>query len=446
MNQCPTNRPSSSQGTGSTPPGRQTRGNFSGKKGVLARLRPGDLLRMAGGSLRSNKLRTGLTILGITIGVFSVVSVMTALSAIRGAIDSGLSQLGAGVFEISRFPGLMITENWWDYRHRQPIRYRQAQRLQDILAGYDLPMTMHIADNSVRGSYEDRRTTRNLRLVGVNEHYLTTHNHQISFGRNITPEDLEFNRPVTVIGHALLESLFPNENPLGKMITLARARYEVVGVLERKGEAFGQSFDDLALIPVPRFLQRHTRRWSSMDLAVQATDIEAFEETQDVAIGAMRLVRGLEPEQPNDFDVYSNDSLRETFARTAFLVGVGGLIISVIALVTAGVGIMNIMLVSVTERTREIGIRKSLGARAVDVLRQFLLEAFLLAQTGGVFGILLGALAGNAVALYLNVPPIVPWEWALIAVVVCTVIGLGFGSYPAWKAARLQPVEALRFE
>ncbi len=409
-------------------------------------LRPGDLVRMAGGSLGSNKLRTALTMLGITIGVFSVVSVMTALSDIRSSIDAGLSQLGSDVFQISRFPAIMINQGWWNYRHRPIIDYRQARRFQEAMAHHELSVTMHISDGSVRGSYGDRRTPRSLRLVGTNENYLTTHNYSIRFGRNITPEDLEFNRPVTVIGDALRESLFPHENPIGRTITLGGGRYEVAGVLDRKGEAFGESFDDVALIPIPRFLQRHTRRWSSVNLAVQAGSNQLFAGTQDVAIGAMRLVRRLEPEQPNDFDLYSNDSLREAFARIARIVGTGGLLISFIALVTAGVGIMNIMLVSVTERTREIGIRKSLGARANDILRQFLIESFLLAQAGGALGILAGAIAGNAVAMYLDVPPIIPWAWTAVAVIVCSAIGIGFGLYPAWKAARLQPVEALRFE
>lgn len=413
---------------------------------LQARLRKSDLLRMALGSLGDHKLRSGLTILGITIGVFSVISVMTALSAVRGAIDSSLSQLGANVFQISRFPGLMLNDGWWNYRHRPPITLREARRFQSVMETQGALVSMQMEDGGERLIYGERSTSSNVNVIGANENYLETNNWDLAYGRDLVAEDMEFNRPVILVGSEVLEKLFPREDPLGKTISIKGMRYEVIGVLQEKGKTFGRSQDNTAIIPITRFMERHMRQWRSIDLSVMAPDASSFLETQDNAIGAMRSVRGLKPENANTFEVFSNDSLREAFAKIAIIVSAGGLIISAIALLAAGVGIMNIMLVSVTERTREIGIRKSLGSKSVDILRQMLLEAIFLSQIGGMGGILLGILVGNGIAIALKVPVVFPWFWAGMAVFVCTLVGCVFGIYPAWKAARLNPIEALRYE
>lgn len=405
-----------------------------------------DLLRMSFGSLGSNKLRSGLTVLGIVIGVFSVVGVMTALTAIRSNIDRGLASLGANVFQISKYPGLMINDSRWNYRNRPKIDHRQAQRFKEAMEEEGALVTLSMRNRRVTASYEDRRTGRIVMTYGTDENWITTANYRLAAGRNLTPEDNELNTEVVVIGHDLADRLFPAEDPLAKMIVLDGRRFLVVGVLGRKGESFGESRDNVALVPISRFLRYFDHPWRSMELAVQAPSAAEFALTQDLAIGRMRQLRQLPPEQPNDFEVYSNDSLQASFAKIAVIVGTAGLLISAIALVTAGVGIMNIMLVSVTERTREIGVRKSLGARRQDVLRQFLLEAVCLSEIGALGGIVLGVIAGNIVARLLNVSMVFPWTWAVVAVVVCSAIGIGFGLYPAWKAASLKPVEALRFE
>lgn len=420
--------------------------NLHRESPTRAYLRKSDLLRMALGSLGDHKLRSGLTILGIIIGVFSVISVMTALSAVRGAIDSSLSQLGANVFQISRFPGLMLNDGWWNYRHRPPLSMREARRFQSAMEQYGALVSMQMTDDGERLNYGERSTSSNISVVGANENYLETNNWDLAQGRDLVAEDLEFNRPVILIGAEVIEKLFPNETPLGKTVSVKGMRYEVVGVLKEKGKTFGRSQDNTAIIPITRFTERHMRHWRSIDLSVQAPSSDTFLETQDVAIGTMRAIRGLEPENQNNFEIFSNDSLREAFAKIALIVSAAGLIISAIALVAAGVGIMNIMLVSVTERTREIGIRKSLGSKSIDILRQMLLEAVFLSQIGGMGGILLGILVGNGIAIALKVPVVFPWFWAGMAVLVCTLVGCIFGIYPAWKAARLNPIEALRYE
>lgn len=413
------------------------------------KLRKIDLVRLAAGALGANRLRASLTILGITIGVFSVVAVMTALSAAKKSIDASLSQLGSDVFRISRMPGIMINDGWWNYRSRPPIDPRQSARFKALMeANEGVYVNLYAIDDRESARYEGRDTGRILSLVGTDEAFISAQGYEIESGRNLTVEDLEFNRPVVVIGQTVVEQLFPNEDPVGASIDVDNKRFLVVGVLKRKGEAFGQNFDARVLIPLPRFMESNWNRRRSMDISVQAPSNEMFEDTQDLAIGIMRLVRGLDPEEPNDFEVFSNDSLRERFAEIARLAGTAGLIISGIALVAAGVGIMNIMLVSVTERTREIGIRKSVGARSRDILSQFLLEALVLSEVGCLIGILMGAIFGNIVMHFLPIDTgvLFPWFWAGVSVFVCSAIGVGFGLYPAWRAASLRPVEALRFE
>jgi putative ABC transport system permease protein len=202
----------------------------------------------------------------------------------------------------------------------------------------------------------------------------------------------------------------------------------------------------LVIIPITRFLSIRANINTSLQLAVKAPSIDVMPEYQDQAIGHLRTIRGLAPEDPNNFEITSNDAIQDIFDGIAVVVGTGGLIISAIALVTAGVGVMNIMLVSVTERTREIGIRKSIGARSKDILKQFLLEAIFLSEVGGLIGIVIGIIAGNIIAAQMDVSMIFPWFWAGVAIVTCSMIGILFGIYPAYKAAKLHPIDALRFE
>ncbi len=409
-------------------------------------IRKNDLLRLALSSLGANKLRTSLTILGVSIGVFSVVGVMTALSAVGQSIEGGLSFLGANVFQIQREPAIQFGGGRGEWRKRPRINPRQAQEFKELMEAEGIPVTLLAYDGGERVKYKDKMTSPRITTVGTNEHYLNSNKYELNYGRNLNNTDLEFNRPVVVIGQEIEEELFPAEFPLGKSIVLDGDRYEVVGVLKERGDIFGQSMDGIVLIPITRFVSSNWNRWRSMNMAVQAPSAEEVEEIQDTAIGYMRMARGLEPENENDFEITSNDSLQDAFRNISRVVGTGGLMISAIALLCSGIGIMNIMLVSVTERTREIGIRKSLGARKWDILYQFLIESVFLSELGAAVGIILGVIVGNIVASLMHVSVIIPWNWILIAVVICSAIGIGFGFYPALRASRLNPVDALRYE
>ena len=332
------------------------------------------------------------------------------------------------------------------WRKRPNIKPRQALDFAERMQPEGLPVTIYAADGGESIRFEEKKTAADKTIIGANENFLLTHKYEIAYGRNLGPSDLEFNRAVIVIGHNIEQELFPNQNPIGKSVIADDYRYTIVGVLKERGNVFGQSRDNLVLIPVTRFVDNNWNWFRSMDVSVMAGSAIEMSAAQDVAIGHFRQVRGLEPEEENDFEVFSNDSLQAAFGEIAKVVGTGGLLISAIALLCAGVGIMNIMLVSVTERTREIGLRKSIGARKKDILWQFLLEAIALSLLGGLVGIVLGWMLGNFVAAQMGVPMIIPWFWIAVALSVCSSIGIIFGFYPALRAARLEPVEALRYE
>src|SRR4030081_2226406 len=222
--------------------------------------------------------------------------------------------------------------------------------------------------------------------------------------------------------------------------------YTVIGVLAEKGTSFGQNQDDICFMPITRFFENYGEANRTVHIATQPFSTELYNRTLDTGISAMRIARGLGANQENDFEIYTNDSLKSAFISVAGVVRIGAFVISFIALVAAGIGIMNIMLVSVTERTKEIGVRKSIGARRRDILHQFLTEAVFISEAGGVLGIILGVIGGDLLAAWVKVDLIFPYGWALAGVIVCSAIGIGFGLYPAYRAAVLDPIEALRFE
>ena len=405
-----------------------------------------EILRLAFSSLAANKLRSSLTVLGIAIGVFSVIGVMTLISGVRSSIEDGLNVLGANSFQISKWPAISFSPSDWErYRNRRDVTYAVATRFKEML-GDAARVNLRIGRGGQTVIVRDRRTNPNVQIAGTDENFITAFNYDVQFGRNIGPEDVEFGRPICVLGADVALRVFPDEDPLGKMVRINGQNYTVVGVLAAKGSSFGQSQDNLVLTPITRFLAIYGRAWRSIGINVQAINQAELAATQEKAIGVMRLVRGLHPEDPNDFEVFSNESLIETFNKIANIVAVAALIVSTIALVASGVGVMNIMLVSVTERTKEIGVRKSIGAKKANILLQFLAEAVALSIIGGGAGILLGVGAGNLVIMLLNSSVTFPWLWAMIGLLVCGGIGVIFGMYPAWKAASLDPIEALRYE
>jgi putative ABC transport system permease protein len=404
-----------------------------------------ETLRLALSALRTNKLRSALTILGVTIGVFSVIGVMTALSVIQTSIESGLSFLGSNIFQFAKYPTVNTSDPEEKYANRRNITLEQARELERLMGGEANAICFKIFDGGRPASY-GRTKIQGLTLVGTNEHFLVANSYTLGYGRNLSAEDVEFARNVTVVGPNIQKKLFPNESPIGKSVKLNEKPYQIIGVFAEKGSSFGQSQDDTVIVPITRFLGDFGGAHRTVNIAIQSTSQATYNQTLDKAIGAMRSARALKLGEENDFEIYSNDTLVSAFAQVAGTIRIGAFVVSVIALLAAGIGIMNIMLVSVTERTREIGVRKAIGARRDDIVRQFLLEAVVLSELGGLLGILLGVAGGNGVAIWLDIAMVFPWGWALTGLIVCSLIGTGFGWYPAFKAARLDPIEALRYE
>jgi putative ABC transport system permease protein len=401
-----------------------------------------EILRLAFASLTANKLRSSLTVLGIAVGVFSVIGVMTLINGMRSSVETGLNVLGANSFQINKFAPFT---DWNRFRNRRDINYPVASRFKELM-GDAARVSLQLGRGGKVVVYRDRKTNPNVGLRASDENYITAFNFDVAAGRNLSPEDVEFARPVCIIGYDLVQKLFMNEDPLGRLIRIDGQNYTVVGLMAQKGTSFGNTQDNFVLTPITRFLTIYGRSWRSISINVQAPNQAELPETMETAIGKMRLVRGLKPEDANDFEVFSNESLIEAFNKIADVVAMGALIISAIALLASGVGVMNIMLVSVTERTKEIGIRKSIGAKKRNILLQFLAEAVALSLLGGVAGVAIGVGGGNAVAMMMNTAITFPWLWTGIGLAVCGGIGIIFGLYPAWKAASLDPIEALRYE
>ncbi|HKO58663.1 MAG TPA: ABC transporter permease [Thermoanaerobaculia bacterium] len=404
-----------------------------------------ETFKMALGALRTNRLRSALTMLGVAIGVFSVIGVMTALSVIQGSIESGLSFLGSNIFQFAKYPTVSTNDPETKFANRKNITIENALAYKRLMDDTANAICFKIFDRGKPVSY-NRVKVQGMTIVGTNDAFLVANSFSISYGRNLSPEDVDLARNVTVVGADVPKKLFRNETPIGKTIKLNEKPYQIIGVLEEKGSSFGSSQDDLILVPITRFLEDWGRANRTINIATQSTTQATYNQTLDKAIGAMRAARGLKLSQENDFEIYSNDTLVSAFAQIAGTIRIGAFVVSAIALLAAGIGIMNIMLVSVTERTREIGLRKAIGARKPDIVRQFLLEAIMLSEVGGLAGILTGVLGGNGFAVWLDISMVFPWGWAITGLIVCSLIGIGFGFYPAWKAASLHPIEALRYE
>ncbi len=409
-----------------------------------------EILRMAWASLGANKLRAALTMAGITIGVFSIICVMTAIGALQNSIESGISFLGSNIFQFAKYPvnidaGGNVQKK---YQNRRNFSYQQALRYAELMQGEAQEVCLKCFGRDLKGQavYKGVKTTPSLTIVGTNRGFLAANAFNLGYGRNLNEEDVALARAVAVVGKNVEKRLFPHESPIGKTLRMNGHTYTVIGVLAEKGTSFGESQDDFFLMPITRFFQNYGENNRTVNIATQPFSTEVYNRTLDKGITAMRIARGLRPDQPNDFEIYTNDSLKSAFASVAGVVRVGAFVISFIALVAAGIGIMNIMLVSVTERTKEIGVRKSIGAKSKDILRQFLTEAVFISEAGGIVGIILGVIAGNVLAIVLKADVIFPFGWALTGLVVCSVIGIGFGLYPAYRAASLDPIEALRFE
>jgi putative ABC transport system permease protein len=401
---------------------------------------------MATSSIGAHKLRSGLTLLGVLVGVFSIVVVMTALRVLQSNIESNLNLLGANTFSVQRFPALQVNDDpgaMERYFRRERFHYWMARELeQRATLARSVGVNCGVWSGAVYSLYE--KTNPNVELVGASSGSFETRNWIVEHGRALNNIDIENARHVCVIGASVASRLFPYGDAVGARVKADGVSYLVLGVTEPKGRLFGDQ-DAFVLIPVTTAIKQYGRELS-MHIQVQAWSNETYDDTLEQVRGILRTLRKVPPGEEDDFEIISNDSIIRQVRDLTLAVRAGAGVISSIALLAAGIGIMNIMLVSVTERTREIGIRRAIGAKKRHVMTQFVMEAVALCQIGGAGGVLLGILGGNVAAVLLEFPPVIPWDWIAIGMLVCSMVGLIFGTYPAWKAAQLDPIESLRYE
>jgi putative ABC transport system permease protein len=404
-----------------------------------------EIFKMSLNALRANKLRSALTLLGIVVGVFSIIAVMTAVQVLQNSIESGLSNLGSHTFQIQKQPVMANHAQWEKARKRKDITYEQAKALKDriTLAKYVGIEAWSGAETIQFGAL---KTNPNVSVGGEEPEGILTNNWTIKEGRALTEDDLNYSRRVAILGEDVLKKLFPRGGAVGSIIRVGDQRYTVIGVFDPKGSSMGGDADNRVIIPLSTFLEEYGKVRRSLHVMVKAKGPEVYDDCVEETRMLLRTIRKVAPGDEDDFTIFSNDSLIATFNEFTLYVKLGVGFMSFISLIAAGVGIMNIMLVSVTERTKEIGIRKAIGARRINILSQFITEAIVLCQIGGVIGIIVGVVGGNLTALAFDFPAVFPVDWALIGFAITTFVGVVFGVYPAWKAANLDPIESLRYE
>ena len=396
-------------------------------------------------SIRQNKTRSFLTLLGVIIGIFSIIGVMTAMNILSSSMETNLSSLGTNTFQVQKYPSINFGPgSRKKYHNRKNLIYEDYLKLVDRITVADYISAENWHYTMIR--FQDKKTKSNTPIAGVTSEWDYTNSYVLKEGRMITNQDIRHQSNVAIIGQDIVDILMPQYYPIGQKIKIEGVKFTVIGVWNEKGEFFGESKDNRVIIPLTTHLKMFSGKRTSLNYCIGTVNQSTFELAKDEVIYNLRTIRGVAPGEENDFEIFSNSSLIESFDKIMNSVKIGGLIISSIALLAAGIGIMNIMLVSVSERTREIGIRKSIGARNSDIMQQFLLEALILTELGGLIGIVLGIIGGNILAIVLKMNVVIPWDWIAIGVITCSLIGGIFGTYPAVKAAHLDPIDALRHE
>jgi putative ABC transport system permease protein len=398
-------------------------------------------------SVRSHLLRTIITMAIIAIGIMALVGILTSIDSLKYSLSSNFSMMGANTFTI-RNSSMFVRSNDAESRKvYRKISFDEAMDFRSRFVFSDKASVFYFATQITTVRYGNEKTNPNIAVLGTDENYMLTAGMELAGGRNFSRQEIDNGSGVVIIGSEVKSKLFPSGvDPLGKQIRIGPARFTVIGVLESKGSSFGFSNDKSCMVPVSRADQIWGSQNNSFQISVIAGSPQMMEPNIGEATGLFRSVRNLKPDQPDDFEIVQSDNLVNILLDNIKTITLAATVIGFITLLGAAIGLMNIMLVSVTERTREIGIRKSSGAKKNTILWQFLIEAIVIGVLGGIIGIILGILVGNVLSFFMASKFIIPWLWVILGVVLCIIVGLVSGIYPAAKAANLDPVDSLRYE
>ncbi len=399
-------------------------------------------LRIGIVSIRSNLLRSAITILIIAFGITALVGILTAIDAIKSSLNSNFSRMGSNTFNIqNRTVSTQGRGQVFD-----DISWQDAQRFKER---YEFPSLVSIqtwVTSTATISFANEKTNPNISVRGVDENYLLSSGHILSNGRNFSKSEIENGENVIIIGSNVSDILFKEtKKPTSHSIVSGGIRYQVIGVLDSKGASIGFSDDNAVFIPLNK-ARSIANRQLNYSISVTVNDPSQIDAAINEATQLFRIIRKISPGKENNFEISKSNSLAQMLIENIQYVTMAATLIGIITLMGAAIGLMNIMLVTVTERTREIGIRKAIGATPARIRQQFLLESVLIGQFGGVLGIVMGIVVGNIISVFIGSPFIIPWGWIIFGVILCFIVGVISGWYPSSKASGLDPVEALRYE
>jgi putative ABC transport system permease protein len=404
-------------------------------------------LRISVRAIMSNKVRAVLTISIIAFGIMALVGILTSIDAIKSSLTSQFTMMGASSFTItSRGMNIQVGNDRYRAKNFSRISYREATQFKEKFKEPAWVSVSFNASGMATLKYGSEETNPNIELVGIDENYLSVSGFEIDKGRNFSADEIQLNRRLVLIGSEVAGDLFPTGiDPLGQQISVAGLKFEVAGVMKSKGSS-QMSSDKVCFIPVTSARQYFSRPNMNFNITVMPFKSVNLDLLTGEAEAVFRVVRNLDPRDESDFNVSRSDNLVAMLLKNIRYVSLAATIIGIVTLFGAAVGLMNIMLVSVSERTREIGVRKAIGAKPKTIQNQFLFESILIGQMGGLFGIILGILIGNIVSAILKTSFIIPWVWVIMGVFVCFIVGVVSGYAPAMKAASIDPIEALRYE
>ncbi|MEL6191089.1 MAG: ABC transporter permease [Bacteroidota bacterium] len=396
-------------------------------------------------AVRANSFRAGVTIFIIALGITCLIGVLTSIEGVKYGMLQSFSRMGTNTFNIQNWGRTTQTKGRGrNYVSYPPITYRQSQIFKERFRKEATVSVRAYGTGVASVSYKSNKTNNTIQIVGSDENYPKTARYVIEEGRNLTPDDIRLGKNVAVIGAELKKRIFPNESPIGKTINANNHVYKVVGLFEEIGATSGSGGDKVVVIPLTT-LRRHYPYHGSLTLDVFSDDPSRLDFLMDEAVGEFRVIRQQRLDEPENFSVRKSDAFVGELMENLSVLTISAKVIALITLLGASVALLNVMLVSVTERTNEIGLRKAMGATKKNILSQFLIEAIVICQFGGALGILLGLFVGNILStLAFNAGFVVPWSWVIVGVIACFAVGIGAGYYPARRAARVDPIESLR--